>query len=193
MRLPPFAFNHVPAMPATLSPTPFKPSFSAEQLADLQATLAHSKLPKATFQSLDPANGITHPWMESTLAYWQNGFDWKKREEHINSVDHFKVPIVDDDGRIYSVHYVGHFSSDPAAIPLLLLHGWPVSRPFILPSPSAEASLNRAPSSNLSRRSRSSARVRTPASTSSPPRSQDMDSPTILLSTGLGACTIPRD
>lgn len=50
----------------------------------------------------------------------------RKREVHINSVDHYTTNI-EDEGDSFKIHFVAHFSSDPNAIPLLLNHGWPGS------------------------------------------------------------------
>ena len=51
----------------------------------------------------------------------------RKREEIIHSVDHFHT-TVQDSGEPFKIHFVAHYSTDPSAIPLLFLHGWPVSR-----------------------------------------------------------------
>lgn len=45
----------------------------------------------------------------------------------MNSFPHFTAPIVDDDGKVYNIHFVALFSKKPDAIPIVLLHGWPGS------------------------------------------------------------------
>lgn len=48
-----------------------------------------------------------------------------KHEAHLNTFNHYKTPVADDDGQDYDLHFVGLFSQKPDAIPLLCLHGWP--------------------------------------------------------------------
>jgi microsomal epoxide hydrolase len=48
-------------------------------------------------------------------------------------VPNFKVPVQDDDGETYSVHFAALFSARKDATPLILLHGWPGSFLEFLP------------------------------------------------------------
>lgn len=48
-------------------------------------------------------------------------------EERINSFPNFKMPIQDNDGRTYDIHFLALFSQKVDAIPVILLHGWPGS------------------------------------------------------------------
>lgn len=57
----------------------------------------------------------------------------RKQEEYINSFPHYKADIVDDDGRIYSIHFAALFSEKKSAIPTTRLHGWPASFQEFLP------------------------------------------------------------
>lgn len=41
----------------------------------------------------------------------------------MQEVDHYVVDVDDGEGHECKVHFIAHYSQDPAAIPLLLLHG----------------------------------------------------------------------
>src|SRR3569833_1219349 len=57
----------------------------------------------------------------------------KTWESRINSLPQYKITIPDDDGKAYRIHFLGLFSTNPAAIPILFLHGWPGSVAEFLP------------------------------------------------------------
>ncbi|SCV71972.1 BQ2448_4666 [Microbotryum intermedium] len=119
----------------------FFPSFEASQLDALRSTLAQCRtsLPAPTYASMQASKdgknyGVTSEWMDHTLEYWHESFDWSKREKNMNSVDHYMTTIDDAEcGQFkaivnrFQIHYIAHFSPDPTAIPLLLFHGWPGS------------------------------------------------------------------
>lgn len=46
-------------------------------------------------------------------------------EKKINEFSQWTALVNDDDGLEYSIHFVGIFSNEKDAIPLVLLHGWP--------------------------------------------------------------------
>ncbi|CAL5229177.1 g12452 [Coccomyxa viridis] len=58
--------------------------------------------------------------MKDFVDYWANKFDWRKQEKYLNSFKQYRM----DCGNI-DLHFVHERSKDPAAIPLVLLHGWP--------------------------------------------------------------------
>jgi hypothetical protein len=49
----------------------------------------------------------------------------RQTEKRINSFPNYTVPIPDQAGQLYNVHFVGLFSENPEAIPIVMLHGWP--------------------------------------------------------------------
>ncbi|WP_433021450.1 epoxide hydrolase family protein [Kribbella sp. CA-294648] len=56
------------------------------------------------------------------VAYWADGFDWRKQEAALNALpSHF----ADFDG--VPVHYLRYDGEQPSALPLVLTHGWPSS------------------------------------------------------------------
>ncbi|KAM0752398.1 epoxide hydrolase [Meredithblackwellia eburnea MCA 4105] len=113
----------------TLKPERFLPTFSKEQLATLKQDLSNARLPRPTYASNQSKYGIESSWMKSTLEYWKSDFDWSKRERSIHSVEHYLAHVPDEasSSGSFKLHFVAHFSEDPNAIPLLLLHGWPGS------------------------------------------------------------------
>lgn len=51
----------------------------------------------------------------------------RKREDYINSFPNFTVPITDDDGLKFDIHFLALFSEKEDAIPIAFYHGWPGS------------------------------------------------------------------
>jgi Epoxide hydrolase N terminus len=49
----------------------------------------------------------------------------RQTEKRINSFPNYTVPIPDQAGQLYNVHFVALFSENPEAIPIVMLHGWP--------------------------------------------------------------------
>lgn len=66
--------------------------------------------------------GSNKTYLKKLCAYWQNKFDWKKQEGHLNSFQHFKAKV--DGVGIHFIHQKGEGSN---TVPLLLIHGWPDS------------------------------------------------------------------
>lgn len=68
-----------------------------------------------------------------TETNWRVSIYRRKWESTINSFPQYKITIVDDDLKSYSIHFFALFSENPSAVPLLLLHGWPGSIVEFLP------------------------------------------------------------
>ncbi|KAK4054408.1 hypothetical protein OIV83_000902 [Microbotryomycetes sp. JL201] len=113
---------------ATLRVTDFVPSFSDDELARLhrQLVAARDNVPRETYASRQPQYGTQHAWLKDSLEYWHDSFDWRKYEQSINSVQHYKADI-EQGGSTFTIEFIAHFSTDPNAIPLMLCHGWPGS------------------------------------------------------------------
>ncbi|KAI5478492.1 hypothetical protein MNV49_005020 [Pseudohyphozyma bogoriensis] len=114
---------------STLKPTPFKVSVPDEALAELKALLAASKLAPETYENSKGAEGrrygVTREWMVEAKEAWEKNFDWRRHEASINKIPQFKVPIKDDNGVDFDIHFAALFSQKPDAIPLIFVHGWP--------------------------------------------------------------------
>jgi pimeloyl-ACP methyl ester carboxylesterase len=61
-------------------------------------------------------------YVKSLVEYWRTGYDWRVQEARLNAHPRFRTEI---DGR--PVHFLHVRSPEPDAIPLVLLHGWPMS------------------------------------------------------------------
>src|SRR2546421_11724392 len=93
-------------------------------LEDLRDRIRRTRWP-------DPAPG--GPWAEGTdrdylrglLAYWADGFDWRRQERWLNRFEH---PVADVDG--VRIHFVHHRAADRGG-PLGLTPRWP--RAFVEP------------------------------------------------------------
>jgi pimeloyl-ACP methyl ester carboxylesterase len=53
---------------------------------------------------------------------WRTGYDWRAHEARLNTIPQFTTTI---DGQ--NIHFLHVRSAEPAAVPLLLMHGWPGS------------------------------------------------------------------
>lgn len=101
--------------------TPFEIAVSDEELQDLQARLARTRLPDQ-LDGISWEYGTDLDYMREILAYWLDGFDWREQERQLNQFDQFKTEI---DG--LSMHFIHQRSNNPDAIPLMVVHGWPGS------------------------------------------------------------------
>jgi pimeloyl-ACP methyl ester carboxylesterase len=64
--------------------------------------------------------GVTVDRVDRLTDYWLKEYDWRETETRLNRHPQFVTEI---DGQ--RVHFLHIESPDPAAVPLLLLHGWP--------------------------------------------------------------------
>lgn len=98
---------------------PFKIDVQQSVLDDLNNRLRQTRWPDAP----DNAGwnyGTDPVFLRDLVAYWQNGYDWRKQEAALNKFPQFTVEI---DG--VSIHFLHIKSPNANAKPLLLVHGWP--------------------------------------------------------------------
>ncbi|KAH7406838.1 Alpha/Beta hydrolase protein [Phaeosphaeria sp. MPI-PUGE-AT-0046c] len=123
---------------AKQQPTPFELHIEDQQLQDMKTLLRLSPIGKKTYENLQDDGshgqlGVSRRWVENAKKYWENEFDWRKEEAHINSFPAFKTTIKDDNGSNYDIHFTALFSRNPNAIPIAFFHGWPGSFLEFLP------------------------------------------------------------
>src|SRR5262245_1945049 len=100
---------------------PFEVAIPDDDVDDLRRRLATTRWP-------DPApaaeweQGTDLAYLRELVDYWRADFDWRAQERRLNGLDHFLTEI---DGQ--RVHFVHARSRHPAALPLVLSHGWPGS------------------------------------------------------------------
>lgn len=57
----------------------------------------------------------------------------RAREKYFNSFPNYTLPVKDDEGNDYTIHFVALFSEKEDAIPIAFYHGWPGSFLEFLP------------------------------------------------------------
>ncbi len=96
-------------------------NISDADLDDLQRRLANTRWPDQ-LQNTSWEYGTDIQYLRELVSYWQHEFDWRAQETRLNQFDHFTTRVDD-----LPMHFIHQRSSDPDAIPLLLVHGWPGS------------------------------------------------------------------
>ncbi|KAJ5721846.1 uncharacterized protein N7483_009780 [Penicillium malachiteum] len=111
------------------TPTPYAISVSDTALQELNQRLSWAKFP-TQFKSSEQNSwefGVPAIELERLVTYWKNQFDWKKAEEELNELPHYRTEIEVDGFDILDIHFIHHVSPVKNAIPLLFSHGWPGS------------------------------------------------------------------
>jgi len=102
---------------------PFTVSIDDAALADLRDRLHRTRWPDQP-EGTGWERGVPRDYLRELAQYWADGFDWRRQEEALNRFPQFVTEV---DGQ--PVHFLHVRSSEPGAIPLLMVHGWP-SAPF---------------------------------------------------------------
>lgn len=66
--------------------------------------------------------GTNLSYLKELCTYWQNTFDWRKSENHLNTFSQFKTTINGID-----IHFIHEKGKGKKSVPLLLTHGYPDS------------------------------------------------------------------
>ena len=101
---------------------PFKINVPDTDIDVLKQKLKLTRLP----DELDEADweyGVPLADVKRLVAYWKNGYDWRKAEAQINELPMFTRDIDVDDFGTLNIHYVHKKSECVNAIPLLFVHG----------------------------------------------------------------------
>ncbi len=101
--------------------TPYTVAVPEEMLVDLRDRLARTRFID-DFEGSEWTFGVSRSYLQELCQYWWTTFDWRAQEAILNSFDQFQVPV---DGQ--PIHFIHARSPSPAALPLLLVHGWPGS------------------------------------------------------------------
>ncbi|KAF8610282.1 alpha/beta-hydrolase [Ceratobasidium sp. AG-I] len=107
---------------------PFNISVSDQTLNELYAKLELTRLP----DELDLPPGQEWDWgiplavLKPVIEYWRTKYDWRSVEANINqTLPQFITHINSLNHGSQEVHFVHKRSTNPAATPLIFLHGWP--------------------------------------------------------------------
>jgi epoxide hydrolase len=100
---------------------PFKIDIAQADLDDLQERLADTRWP-SELEDVGWSRGVPVDYMTGLAKYWRDEFDWRAQETRLNQFPQFTTEI---DGQL--IHFLHVESSEPNAMPLMLIHGWPGS------------------------------------------------------------------
>jgi pimeloyl-ACP methyl ester carboxylesterase len=97
----------------------FVVAVSEETLADLRERLARTRWPNEVANA-QWEYGTNLAYLKELVAYWRDGYDWRRQERRINAFSHYRVTI---DG--VPIHFIHQPGRGPKPLPLILTHGWP--------------------------------------------------------------------
>ncbi|WFB05846.1 epoxide hydrolase [Streptomyces sp. LX-29] len=105
--------------------TPFRISVSDDILNDLRTRLERTLFTAASDDAYWAA-GTDPGYLRELIAYWADGFDWRRAEAALNTYPHFIAEVA---GRpVHFVHLRGERPDGASApLPLVMTHGWPSS------------------------------------------------------------------
>ncbi|GLZ80107.1 multidrug MFS transporter [Actinorhabdospora filicis] len=94
-------------------------------LEDLRSRLRNTRFAESVARG-HWTGGVDPGWLREIVAYWAEGFDWRKAEAHLNSFPQYLAEV--GGGNVHFVHVKGvRTPGGPEPIPLVLTHGWPSS------------------------------------------------------------------
>ncbi|CAG2104904.1 unnamed protein product, partial [Medioppia subpectinata] len=101
----------------------FEVQVPEETLTDLKQRLESSRY----VDSIVGTNfnyGFNGQFLREVCDYWRTDFDWRRQEQHLNSLKQYTTQIAG-----LSVHFIHVKPSKPAKkiVPILVIHGWPGS------------------------------------------------------------------
>jgi epoxide hydrolase len=100
---------------------PFRIEIPDAQLDDLRDRLARTRWP-VELPDVGWSRGVPLGYLQDLAEYWRTGYDWRSQEAQLNELPQFTTEI---DGQ--NVHFLHVRSPEPAALPLIITHGWPGS------------------------------------------------------------------
>lgn len=100
---------------------PFRLAVPDTELTDLRERLARTRWTDDP-PGADWHRGVPSTYLRELAEYWRSDFDWRAQEAALNA---FPQAVTDIDGQ--RVHFLHVRSPEPAALPLLIAHGYPGS------------------------------------------------------------------
>lgn len=110
-----------------MTETSFKLSIPDSDLDLLRRKLRDTRLP----DELEGAKwdyGVPLVDIKRLVARWENGFEWRKVENEINTIHQFTRDIDIEGFGSLNIHYIHQKSELDTALPLLFVHGCTFSR-----------------------------------------------------------------
>src|SRR3954451_14171917 len=102
-------------------PEPFSVAIPQQRIDEITYRVRTVRWPQ-TAQGVGWSLGVDAAWFRDLVDYWGTGYQWSQQEAGINRMPQFTAPVM---GR--QLHFVHQRSHQPAARPLVLVHGWPYS------------------------------------------------------------------
>jgi pimeloyl-ACP methyl ester carboxylesterase len=100
---------------------PFRIAIPQADLDELRDRLARTRWPRE-LPGVGWSRGVPVTYLKRIAEYWQNGYDWRRHEAALNELPQFTTEV---DGQ--TIHFLHVRSPEPAARPMLMVHGWPSS------------------------------------------------------------------
>ena len=100
---------------------PYTINVSDEVLEDLRHRLNHVRWPDE-IPGAEWDYGSNLDYIKELVAYWQDGFDWRKAEAGLNAFANFYTTI---EGQ--GIHFIHEKGKGPNPMPIIVTHGWPGS------------------------------------------------------------------
>src|SRR4051794_14272362 len=97
----------------------FRVEVPQAEIDELRARLRRTIWPNE-LEGVGDAYGVPRGRVEELVRYWLEEFDWRAVEARLNAHPQFVTEI---DGE--NIHFLHVRSANPAAVPLILTHGWP--------------------------------------------------------------------
>jgi epoxide hydrolase len=101
--------------------TAFTLAIADAELDDLHDRLGRTRWPDAETVD-DWTQGVPLTYLQELCRYWREDYDWRVVEARLDGLGQFRTVI---DG--LGIHFVHARSPHPAALPLVITHGWPGS------------------------------------------------------------------
>lgn len=100
---------------------PFCFAVPQSELDDLRQRLMHTRWPDRETVT-DTSQGPPLAKIRALVDYWRDGYDWRRCETLLNGLGQYRTEI---DG--LGIHFLHIRSPEPAALPMIMTHGWPGS------------------------------------------------------------------
>ena len=110
--------SYAPPVPAL---EPFRVDVPEPVLIDLRDRLHRTRFPNEV-AGAGWTQGTDLSYLRELVGYWLDGYDWRTHEARLNA---FPQHTTEVEGQ--RIHFIHARSPEPAALPLLLVHGWPGS------------------------------------------------------------------
>jgi len=106
-----------------MTETPFRIAISDQDIDDLKKRLDLTRFPDE-LEDVGRDYGAPLRDIQRLVAYWKDGYDWRKHEAQLNDeLPQFTRDIEVEGFGLLNVHYVHKKSSVASAVPLLFVHG----------------------------------------------------------------------